>query len=119
LILQARAGRALLFRDATRDLVGVDRLAAIVSELLACAGERETVVLASGVSRPVTEIFGVIQGLLETRAEVLVEPRGDRQEFRIDKLRRLAPASSGFAVDEPEIILRKYVPVLAGDAPQG
>jgi nucleoside-diphosphate-sugar epimerase len=116
LVRQAQAGRAVLFRDATRDLVGIDRFAAIVAELLANAASRETVVVASGASRRVTAIFAVIQEILGARGEVRVEPRGDQQEYCIDRLRRLAPTSTDYAEDEPEAVLRAYVPALAGDA---
>ena len=113
LILQAISGHATIKVRATRDLLGVDRLKSILLEILTTVSERETVVLASGISLSALEIFNEIQRILQCEANVKLIDSGDQQEFGTEFLRHLAPINSVFEPDYPYQLLQQYVPTIA------
>ncbi|MEW1956722.1 NAD-dependent epimerase/dehydratase family protein [Kineococcus sp. NPDC059986] len=109
---QVRAGRVVLHRDATRDLVGVDEVVDALDRLLAAGASggvvNEVVNVASGTSVPVALLVDLLEARLGVRAErrevVVANPRhrvdvvklrrlvGELPAFSTDPLHRLAPA---------------------------
>ena len=113
LVRQVLNGRVRVFRHATRDLIGHERLASIVDELLEHVAERDTVVVASGIAVPVSELVATIQRLLQTNAVVEFLDAGSPQRFCVKKLLALAPKATRFDSDEPWFVVRELVPRLA------
>lgn len=108
LVAQILAGEVSVFREATRDLLGVDRFAEMLAEVLQHAPPRETLVMATGISLPVREIVQLIGNALQVPTAVRLIEKGDRQEFDIARLRALAPTTSRFDRNYPARILRQY-----------
>lgn len=119
LVRQALSERATILQRATRDLLGTDRLSQILQEVVMNVGDRETIVLASGISLPVTTIFAEIQEILACRVCTELVDAGDCQEFRVDRMRSLAPYHSRFTSDYPCQVLHTFVPALARLAREG
>lgn len=115
LVRQVLSGRVQVFRHATRDLIGHERFAAIVNELLGHVAEQETVVVASGVSMPVPKLVTTIQEVLQTNAAVELLDAGSPQRFCVEKLRALAPNWGRFGSDDPWSAARELVPTLADE----
>lgn len=113
LVRQVLNGHVRVFRQATRDLIGHERFASIVDELLDHVADRDTVVVASGIAMPVPELVAVIQRALQTNAEVELVEAGSPQRFCVEKLCALAPKSARFGSDDPWSVVRELVPRLA------
>lgn len=111
LVDQALAGHAHLFQHATRDLLDVEDFAPIVIRLLAslASDENETVIVASGISLPIAEIFSQIQSELGTTADISLLDRGDVQRFNIEKLQHQLAGQVHFDERYPAQVVRKYV----------
>lgn len=112
LVQQVLNGRVQVFRRAIRDLVGHERFASIVDELLDHVAERDTVVVASGISVPVPELVATIQQLLQTNAMVDLVDAGSPQQFCVEKLQSLAPKSAKLDSDELWSVVHELVPKL-------
>ncbi|TXT28359.1 MAG: putative NDP-hexose 4-ketoreductase [Planctomycetota bacterium] len=113
LVRQVLNGHVRVLRQATRDLIGHERFASIVDELLGHVADRDTVVVASGIALPVPELVAVIQRALQTNAEVELVDAGSPQRFCVEKLRALAPKSARLGSDDPWSVVRELVPRLA------
>lgn len=117
LVHQALQGKATLFAQATRDLLDVDDFARLLMQLLQTLNTSETVVMASGQSIPVTDIFDAIQAALHTQADVTLVTKGDTQAFDIQKLRRLLGHDLGFSAGYAQRVVQKYAPLIAQSLP--
>ena len=113
LIRQAAGGRVTLHRDATRDILDVRDVGRIISELLARGVRDETLLLASGISLPVIDLFSLIQQYTGLHAKIAVQPGGTPQAFDISKLCRLLGQNSIFSGDYPNRVIREYAPAIA------
>ncbi|GAB4307718.1 MAG: NAD-dependent epimerase/dehydratase family protein [Phototrophicales bacterium] len=118
LIHQARQGKVTLFQLATRDLVDVEDFAQIVVELLHNLSTSETIVLASGYSISIELIFDTIQEILNIPTQVELLPKGDNQQFSIDKLRSLIGDNHlPFHAEYYKQVITKYVDHIANLLP--
>ncbi|MFE4017451.1 NAD-dependent epimerase/dehydratase family protein [Streptomyces sp. NPDC059101] len=98
LLRHLRQGTVAVHKGATRDLIDVDDVIAIVDHLLARGLTRQIVNVASGAAVPVDHIIDHLQqrtGLPATRSYIDV---GGHHTISIDKLRTLVPevAAMGF-----------------------
>ncbi|MFJ5591076.1 NAD-dependent epimerase/dehydratase family protein [Streptomyces noursei] len=101
LLRQLHLGSVAVHKDATRDLIDVDDVIAIVDHLLTRGASRQIVNVASGVAVPVDRIIDHLEertGLHATRSYVDV---GGHHTISIAKLRTLVPevAAMGFGPD--------------------
>ncbi len=110
LVAQALAGKANLYKHATRDLLDITDFALIVIALLETLPPdgNDTIMVASGISLPVTELFATIQAELRTDARIQYHDRGDIQRFSIEKLRLNLHGQVHFDERYPLEIVRKY-----------
>ena len=115
LVCQIRAGHVRVMQDATRDLLDIDRLVRIVDELVPAAPEQATFVVASGFSTPVTLIVDTLANILGTEPMLTMVPGGTVEQFCIDRLKECAFASTSFAEDYYEQVLRGYVSQTSGN----
>lgn len=115
LVRQVLSGCVRVYRHATRDLIEHERFAAIVDELLENVSNRDTVVVASGISMPAPDLVSTIQRVLKTNAPVELLDAGSPQRFCVEKLHALAPTSARFAIDEPWSAVHELVPKLAAE----
>lgn len=115
LVRQVLSGRVRVFRHATRDLIGHERFASVVDELLDHVADRDTVVVASGLAVPVPELVAEIQRVLQANAEVESVEAGSPQRFCVEKLRTLAPKLARFGSDDPWSFVRELIPKLADE----
>lgn len=115
LVQQVLSGRVRVFRHATRDLIGHERFASVVYELLDHVADRDHVVVASGIAVPVPELVSEIQRVLLTNAEVELVEAGSPQRFDVEKLHALAPKSARFGSDDPWSVVRELVLKLADE----
>lgn len=113
LVRQVAKGSVRVQRHATRDLLDVADLASLLDQVLACIPDRETLVVASGVSQPVSMLVEEIQRLLDCPVVVQWEECGEAQEFSIDRLRSYVKVPTRFHHDYPLATLRRYVTELA------
>ncbi|MHB8458927.1 MAG: NAD-dependent epimerase/dehydratase family protein [Candidatus Limnocylindrales bacterium] len=113
LVAQALSGSILTRSDATRDLLDVDDLVAIVAALLRRGICNSILNVASGVSTPVPRLVEVIAETLGTSPLVLSTAGGDSQEFSTAKVRGLLPEYPRFEPDYPVNVLRRRVPATA------
>ncbi|MFF0627931.1 NAD-dependent epimerase/dehydratase family protein [Streptomyces sp. NPDC004296] len=98
LLRHLRQGTVAVHKGATRDLIDVDDVIAVVDHLLARGLTRQIVNVASGAAVPVDHIIDHLQqrtGLPATRSYIDV---GGHHTISIDKLRTLVPevAAMGF-----------------------
>lgn len=109
LVNQVLSGRVRVQSLASRDLLDVDDFASILVRLLKVVPDRETLILASGVSVPIHEIVSEIACVLNRNDTVLHElPVGEPQIFSIAKLRGYLPDVS-FLPDYFRKVVEKYV----------
>ena len=113
LILQALSGRVSVQRRAARDLVGVDDMAAVVSELLDLVPDRATVNLATGHSVPVPVIAREICSILRASPSFDLSDTGQAQRFDTSHLKMLLGRDPFPDPDYYQGILRRHVPRLA------
>jgi nucleoside-diphosphate-sugar epimerase len=113
LVDQALNGSVAVRVRATRDLLDVDDLVAIVAALLRRGVDGGIVNVASGVSTPVLRLVEVISAVLGVSPSVMVADEGDRQEFSTAKVRDLLAEYPVFEPDYPANVLRRRVPEIA------
>lgn len=113
LVDQVLNGSVLEMTGATRDLIDVDDLVAIVTALLRRGVADDVLNVASGVSTPVPRLVEWIAAALRVSPSVVNIDGGDRQEFSTAKVRALLPAYPRFEPDYPEHVLRRRVPEIA------
>ncbi len=113
LVAQALNGSVVVRIGATRDLLDVDDLVAIVAVLLRQGVDNEILNVASGVSTPVLRLVEVIVAVLRVSPSVILAAGGDRQEFSTARVRELLPEYPLFAPDYPVNVLSRRVPEIA------
>lgn len=113
LVAQALGGSVVVKIGATRDLLDVDDLGAIVAALLRHGVDNGIVNVASGISTPVLRLVEAIAAVLRVSPSVTAVDGGDRQEFSTAKVRALLPEYPLFAPDYPVNVLRRRVPAIA------
>jgi nucleoside-diphosphate-sugar epimerase len=113
LVNQALNGSVVVRIGATRDLLDVDDLVAIVAALLRRGVDNGIMNVASGVSTPVPRLVEVIAEVLCVSPSVVVADEGDRQEFSTAKVRDLLAEYPLFEPDYPDNVLRRRVPAIA------
>lgn len=113
LVDQALNGSVVVRIEATRDLLDVADLVAIVAALLSHGVNNEILNIASGVSTSAFRLVEVIAAVLRVSPSVLGADGGDRQEFCTAKVRALFPEYPLFAPDYPVNVLRRRVPEIA------
>lgn len=113
LVAQGLSGSVVVRIGATRDLLDVDDLVAIVAALLRHGVDNEILNVASGVSTPVLRLVEAIAAVLRVSPSVTAIDGGDRQEFSTAKVRALLPEYPLFAPDYPVNVLRRRVPAIA------
>jgi NDP-hexose 4-ketoreductase len=89
---QVRAGRVMVQRGASRDLIGVRDVVAIVGMLLDADLRNQTVNVASGWDVPVEHIVDHLAHRLGQDPEREYVPGGGRNQVSVAKLRALVPA---------------------------
>ena len=80
----------------------------LVRALLAIGIAERTIVVASGISTPVRDIVAWLSSDLGLTPVTRSIPGGSSQRFRIDLLRSLVPAGSGFAPDYARSVVREF-----------
>ena len=113
LVRQVLSGSVLVSRAATRDLLDVDDLVAVVHGLLRLGIDGCTLNVASGISTPAHVLVETISLSLGLSPKVIWTDDGERQEFSISAVRGLLPAYPEFAHDYPAGVLMRRVPQLA------
>lgn len=113
LVAQALNGSVVVRIGATRDLLDVDDLVAIVVALLRRGVHNGIVNVASGVSIPVPRLAEVIAETLGISPSILSADGGDSQEFSIAKVRGLLPSYPRFESNYPVRVLSRRVPEIA------
>jgi len=113
LVSQAFNGSVAIKLGATRDLLDVDEVGAIVAALLRHGVDNKILNVASGVSTPVIRLVEVISAVLRVSPSVAMIEGGDRQEFSTAKLRELLVDYPTFAPDYPVRVLEHRVPEIA------
>lgn len=88
---QIGSGRVRLFQGATRDLIDVDDVMAVIDTLLSAGVNREVVNVASGHATPVEAIVAHIERRLGVATKEITVAKPS-QTVCVAKLRRLAPS---------------------------
>ncbi len=109
LVHQAKQGKVTLYTQAKRDIVDVADFAEILIRLLKLSIVNETIIIASGVSVSIQEIFAVIQEDLHLPTSIETLQIGDQQIFTIDKLRRILNDDLPFHQAYYKEVIRKYI----------
>ena len=109
LVTQAIEGYAKIYRDAKRDIIDVQDVAAIVVSLLKKVDESMVLNVASGHSIPVLDIFSEIEDILGTSARVEIVPGRDAQLFSISKLQSYLRDEINFSSDYWRSVIRKNI----------
>jgi nucleoside-diphosphate-sugar epimerase len=109
LVRQAGAGTVTVQDGAERDLVDVDDVVRAVLALLDAGVVDRTVVVASGISTPVRDLASWVASDLGLEPRFEVRPSGDRQRFRIDTLRSLAPGVADHGPAYARDVVRRFV----------
>lgn len=109
LMTQAIEGYAKIYRDARRDIVDVQDIAAIVVSLLKQVNESVVLNAASSYSIPVLDIFSEIEDILGTSARIEIVPGGDEQRFSISRLRSYLGDEIHFLPDYWRSVIRKNI----------
>jgi nucleoside-diphosphate-sugar epimerase len=117
LVHQALRGKATIFEHATRDLVDVEDFASILMRLLDVVKTSETIIIASGYSLSVTEIFDEIEAVLKTKAHIEYAAKGDKQLFNVEKLRQLLHNDLVFHPNYFKDVIQKYAAQIAKSLP--
>jgi nucleoside-diphosphate-sugar epimerase len=113
LVNQGLNGSVVVRISATRDLLDVDDLVAIVAALLRGGVDNGIVNVASGISTPILGLVEVIAAVLRVSPAVAMADGGDRQEFSTAKVRGLLAEYPLFEPDYPNDVLRRRVPAIA------
>jgi nucleoside-diphosphate-sugar epimerase len=110
LIQQIKSGHLNLQAYATRDILDVDDFASILAKLLRIVPDNELIILASGISVPVSQLVNSIQETLGLSATIEAANIGEPQQFSISKLRTFLPEIS-FSADYYQAVIHKYLAV--------
>jgi nucleoside-diphosphate-sugar epimerase len=108
LIKQAMEGNVTLFKDAERDIIGIADVARIIDAILKKLKRNEIINVASGVSVPVSDIFGEIQNTLGVKPAMKIVSGGDKQRFNVEKLHAYCPEIT-FTADYYKNVIREYI----------
>jgi nucleoside-diphosphate-sugar epimerase len=106
---QIKARKVHLFQQASRDLMDVEDLARILVALLDVHHTNDLLVVASGQSVPVIDIFSELQQILKLDVEPQILNRGDKQQFSIRRIQQILSCTITFEPDYFASVLRKYV----------
>ncbi len=107
---QVKSGQVTLQKHATRDIMDVDDFAMILTQLLPVIPDNQTIIIASGISVPVSQLVESIQDALGLTAAIEYLNSGEPQEFSIARLQSLLPSVS-FPPDYYQNVIRKYLTV--------
>ena len=107
LVNSVKTGRVDVYEDAARDLLDVDDMAWILSELLRKNVEDVILNVASGVEISILSLVNEINKYIGNELDINFIPGGDKQIFSIDRLSMLLPDLS-FSNSYPLEIVRKY-----------
>jgi nucleoside-diphosphate-sugar epimerase len=110
LVAQVAEGSVVVMAGATRDLLDVDDLVAVVGALLGRGVADAVLNLASGVSTPVLRLTEDIGAILGVSPSIRSAAGGDRQEFSTALVRGLLPDYPRFEQDYPARVLIRRVP---------
>ena len=113
LVAQVARGSVVVMTEATRDLLDVDDLVAIVGALLGRGVADAVLNVASGVSTPVLRLTEDISAILGLSPTIVLVDGGDRQEFSIAMVRDLLPDYPRFHDDYPaQVLIRRGPSIL-------
>lgn len=104
----AKKGYVEILRDARRDLIDVDDVVKIVSEILKTRPIKLTLNVASGYSIPVIDIFNEIQHAMRLSPKVSIIKGGDAQIFNISLMEKTLFKRSLFDITYYKKIIAKY-----------
>jgi nucleoside-diphosphate-sugar epimerase len=110
LVAQAASGLVTLREGASRDLLDVMDLVAIVALLLRAQVTDVVVNVASGVSTPIERLAEQVAAILGVSPAVEIVGGGDRQAFSTDLVRSLVPQYPTFDAAYPARVLGRHVP---------
>ena len=96
--------------SASRDLLDVDDLVAIVAALLRRGAVDSVLNVASGISIPVERMAEIVAAVLGVSPSIAAVGGGDRQEFSIAVVRDVLPTYPRFDSDYPTGVLMRRVP---------
>lgn len=114
LVRQAIAGRVVLQRGASRDVIDAADAARLVTMLLARGGDRDLVIVARGDSVAVPDLVERIAAILGVRPRIEPIERGEAQRFAVGRLLdRLGTDADGLALTALDVVLARHVPALA------
>ncbi len=109
LLQQTSSGTVEVHADATRDLLAVEDLFPLISEILDSTDGAETLIVATGISTPVKQILAWIQNRLSHSLDVHTMKKGHPQVFCTDKLRQFAPRHASFPPNYAQNLVEKYL----------
>jgi nucleoside-diphosphate-sugar epimerase len=115
LVLQAINGKANIFRDAARDLIDIEDVCDILEILIKKDIRNEIIIIASGYSTPVLEIFNEILRILGKESNVTLLSGGNKQVFSTKKLNCLLSGKLRFNQDYYRHLIQKYALTIADD----
>ena len=115
LVLQAINGEANIFQNAARDLIDIEDICDILSALLKMDIKNEVIIIASGYSTPVIDIFNEILLVIGKKANITLSSGGNKQVFSNKKLNYLLSGKLKFTPDYYRHLIQKYVPIIIGD----
>lgn len=110
LVSQALRGSMAIRTGASRDLLDVDDLVAIVSALVRQGPVPSPLNIASGISVPVSQMAETITSALDVAPAIDAVEGGDRQEFSTAAVRSVLSDYPRFEQDYPFQVLRHRVP---------
>ncbi len=115
LVRQVLDGRVQVQAGASRDLIDVEDMARVLSDLLQLRRARDIVNVASGSSVPVPRIVDEIARILSVEPEVVSRRRGEAQRFSTNHLSELLGCQPFEGRGDHRAILSRYVPGLAAE----
>lgn len=115
LVLQAINGNANIFQNASRDLIDIEDICDILNTLLKMDIKNEVIIIASGYSTPVLDIFNEILRVVGKKANITLSSGGNTQVFSNKKLNYLLSGKLKFTPVYYRHLIQKYVPIIAGD----
>jgi nucleoside-diphosphate-sugar epimerase len=110
LVAQVAEGSVVVMAGATRDLLDVDDLEAIVRGLLGLGAADAILNVASGISTPVLRLTDDIAAILGVSPSILSVEGGEGQDFSTALVRGLLPEYPRFEHDYPARVLARRVP---------
>lgn len=112
-VRQVLRGDVTVFTKATRDLLDVEDLVRWLIAVLPRIPPQETLVIASGVSTPASQLVEWIQEALHATATITAVPRGDTQQFSTARLQAYLPSLAPCEPSYPRHVLHRYAPAIA------